>query len=97
MPCLSPFELAVLAVLERAAELATAEGLDARASAAFCGISESKWRSLDASGWCPSPANLGDNRCPRWSRGELVAWLRAGAPSRARWVLMRNQIMRRVG
>jgi predicted DNA-binding transcriptional regulator AlpA len=86
---------ALLTRVVAAVEAAPVEGLDARAAAAFCGVSESKWRDMDTRGHCPTPAQLGDGRCPRWSRSELLAWFRAGCPSRASWRLVRDQLLRR--
>jgi hypothetical protein len=74
-----------------------AEGLDAAAAAAYLGISVSKLHQLNAAGHVPAPAYLGDGRCPRWSRGELTAFLRVGAPARARWLSMKEVAMRRSG
>lgn len=73
------------------------EGLAAADAAAFIGVSVSKFRAMDNAGHVPAPAMLGDGNCPRWSRSELVAWLRAGAPSRPRWILQRDTALRRVG
>jgi excisionase family DNA binding protein len=40
------------------------------------------WRLVSA-GQVPSPLHVG--RAARWRRGELEAWLAAGAPSADRW------------
>lgn len=70
------------------------EGLTAEQAARYCGVSVSKWHSMNAGGACPAPVELGD-RCPRWLRSELFAWLRQGAPSRAVWRQIREQSLRR--
>lgn len=70
------------------------EGLDPPAAAAFVGVSVSKWHAMNAAGYCPAPVELGD-RCPRWLRGELRAWLYAGAPARATWSQIRRDVLRR--
>jgi hypothetical protein len=80
-----------------ALEAGQAEGLAAADAAIFIGVSISKFRELDANGLIPSPARIGDGNCPRWSRMELGAWLRAGAPSRLRWSSMRDSVLRRAG
>ena len=46
-------------------------------------------RALDASGRLPKPIRLG--RAVRWSRDELLAWIKAGGPSRDRWEAMRRR------
>ena len=70
------------------------EGLDPSAAAAFVGVSVSKWHAMNAAGHCPAPVELGD-RCPRWLRGELRAWLYAGAPTRVTWLQIRRDALRR--
>lgn len=89
----------IAALLNRvvvALESPPAEGLAAEDAARLVGVSVSKWHAMNAGGQCPAPAELGD-RCPRWSRGELIQWIRAGAPARSRWQLMRDVAMRRAG
>jgi hypothetical protein len=73
------------------------EGLDPSAAADFIGVHVSKLHDLNSRGLMPAPANLGDGRCPRFVRSELLAWLIAGAPSRLRWQSMRELAMRRAG
>src|SRR5579862_24729 len=75
-------------------DMGVPEGLAAADAAAYCGVSLSMWRGLDARGLCPLPARIGDGKCPRWSRTELRAWLIAGAPPRDRWVVMRESRIR---
>src|SRR5215469_9189539 len=72
------------------------EGLGPNGSAAYCGVSVSTWHDLNRRGSCPAPTEITE-RCPRWARTELRAWLLAGAPARARWQLMRDSALRRVG
>jgi predicted DNA-binding transcriptional regulator AlpA len=72
------------------------EGLTAGRAATFVGVSVSKWHAMNSAGGCPSPIELGD-RCPRWLRSELMAWLRRGAPSRVTWLQIREAAMKRTG
>jgi predicted DNA-binding transcriptional regulator AlpA len=87
---------ALLARIADGVDAGRAEGLAPSAAAQFIGVSLAKLHDMNAHGLLPAPADLGD-RCPRWSRGELVAWLRAGTPGRARWNLMRDTALRRAG
>ena len=95
----------IIGLLERVAErvdcladAAAAEALDPASAARFIGISVSKLHELNGRGLIPAPVNVGDSdRLPRWMRCELFAWLRAGAPSRARWSLLRDAALRRAG
>jgi predicted DNA-binding transcriptional regulator AlpA len=100
-PATPPDPLArLIELVERiavAVETTAPEGLAPRDAAALVGVSVSKWHYLNAHGLCPQPAELGEGRLPRWSRGELVAWLRAGAPARARWATMRENSLRKLG
>jgi predicted DNA-binding transcriptional regulator AlpA len=74
------------------------EGLDGGDAATFLGISTSKLYELDSRGLCPEPVTLGDGtRCRRWVRSELLAWLKAGAPSRSRWAILKHQQTRKAG
>jgi predicted DNA-binding transcriptional regulator AlpA len=66
------------------------EGLDAKALAAFLSVGVSTVYELDGKGLIPSPVTLGDGRCRRWIRSEIVAWLQAGAPGRARWEFLKG-------
>ena len=95
-PQLDPFALALLQLLRDAAEASSTEGLTAERAAAFVGVSVSKFYAMNLSGQIPAAVELGD-RCPRWLRSELLLWLRHGAPSRARWALMRDALLRKVG
>jgi predicted DNA-binding transcriptional regulator AlpA len=72
------------------------EALDATEAARLCAIGRTRFLELDAEGLCPAPISLGA-RCPRWSRHELLAWLRSGAVPRVRWSAMRDALMRRAG
>lgn len=69
------------------------EGLSPADAARFIGVSTSKFHSLNSSGMLPSPVELGD-RCPRWIRTELRAWLLAGSPSRIKWNSIRDAKLR---
>ena len=97
MPDPLPEILAELRAIRAAVESGPAEGLDASAAAALCGVSRSKWHELVSRGLAPAAAELGDGRCGRWCRSELIQWLRAGAPSRARWNEQRILALRRAG
>jgi predicted DNA-binding transcriptional regulator AlpA len=72
------------AAIQPAGELLP-EGLAAPDAAKLLGISASKFYDLDARGLLPEAVTLGDTNCRRWRRSELIAWLAAGAPSRAKW------------
>ena len=45
-------------------------------------------RRLDSAGKLPKPIRLG--RSVRWPVVEIESWLRAGAPDRQRWQVMRG-------
>jgi len=85
---------ALLTRLVELAEGARAEGLDAAAAATLLGVSRSKFLAMDGTGHVPNRVELGDGKCPRWSRGELVTWLRNGAPHRSTWNTRRAIAMR---
>ena len=57
--------------------------LDARASAALCGVSRSHWLGLHVRGGVPLPVRLG--RRVLWRRSELDDWMASGCPSRQTW------------
>jgi predicted DNA-binding transcriptional regulator AlpA len=59
-----------------------------------CGISRAQWFKLSSSSQTPQPVRLG-KRKPVWVIAELEAWLRAGAPCRDRWELMKLAEMKR--
>lgn len=87
--------LAILSDIREALDATRAEALDAAGAATLCGVSRSKWYGMDTRGLVPASVTIGE--VPRWLRAELLAWLRAGAPVRARWQLMRHAEMRRAG
>jgi predicted DNA-binding transcriptional regulator AlpA len=95
----------IVSLLERIAErvdclkdTAATEALDPASAARFIGISTSKLHELNGRGLIPAPVNIGDSdRLPRWMRSELFSWLRAGAPSRSRWSLLRDASLRKTG
>jgi len=88
--------LARLAVAVEAINTAAPEALGPAEAAVYCGVALSKWRDMNARALCPAPIELGD-RCPRWPRRLLLAWLLAGAPSRVRWLAIQDQALRKVG
>lgn len=57
--------------------------LDARKAAAMCSVSRSLWLAMHNSGRIPLPVRLG--RRVLWRKEELLAWIRAGCPSRQIW------------
>lgn len=71
------------------------EGLSPQAAATLIGVSPAKLHDMNARGLMPAPVELGTGRCPRYLRSELFAWLRAGAPPRAKWHGMRDAALRR--
>lgn len=93
-PGASPIDR-LTAALDRLAAAGDVEGLSPPDAAAYLGVSTAKLHDLDARGLLPSPAQLGDGRCPRWSRSELRAWLIAGAPPRLKWRVMRDAALRK--
>lgn len=90
------FAQAIGRAVAEALGTADVEGLSNAAAARFVGMSVSLWNSLNNRGLVPAPAELSE-RCPRWSRTELKAWLLAGAPARSRWNQMREVVLRRAG
>jgi predicted DNA-binding transcriptional regulator AlpA len=88
--------VALLREIREQLAAAQVEALDATEAGRLCGVSNSKWRALSDRGMCPAPAELGD-RCPRWMRSELLAWLRASCPSRVRWEQMKGARMKATG
>lgn len=62
--------------------------LSADEVATLLSISIRHVHKLNVSERLPRPLRLG--RAVRWRRDELLAWLAAGAPSRARWETMQN-------
>lgn len=70
------------------AKVTEAALVDANEAAAICGVSRSSWYKLVASGKTPKPIKLGNS--VRWSRAELVRWIRAGCPIRSKWEAIKN-------
>lgn len=65
-------------------------GLSAETAAALIGVSLSHFYQLHKTGRLgPLPVRLG--RAVRWRRKELVAWMDAGCPVRARWQALTTQ------
>jgi predicted DNA-binding transcriptional regulator AlpA len=64
--------------------------VDAAAAAALCGVSRATWFAWHSAGKCPLPVRPGGQRCVRWRRDELSAWVGAGCPARDRWQTMRG-------
>lgn len=57
--------------------------LDARESAALCGMSRAAWYKQLSAGKVPRPVKIGS--LSRWRRDELIRWIDAGCPSRQKW------------
>ena len=53
----------------------------------FCGLSKSAWYKARSTGRIPGAVKIGGAR--RWRRDELVDWIAAGCPAKARWDAMR--------
>jgi excisionase family DNA binding protein len=58
--------------------------VDPAGAAAMLGISRTSLYGLLSAGRIPLPV-LKAGRIVRWNRGELLAWIRAGCPTRDRW------------
>jgi prophage regulatory protein len=56
----------------------------------MCGVSPRTIRGWLASGRLPEPVRIGE-RCVRWRSDEVEDWMRAGAPSRREWEVIRRQ------
>jgi len=80
--------LAELRAIRRALERDRAEAIGARDAAALCSKGLASWHRLNAAKLIPKPVRLGGS--VRWLKGELLAWLQAGAPPRAQWESMRR-------
>ncbi len=63
--------------------------IDAKESAALCGVAVSTWYNLLASSRVPKPVRLG--RSVKWRREELKAWIGAGCPARSVWDSMKEK------
>ena len=65
-------------------------GLTAAETALLLGISESHLYDLMKEGrFGPEPRRMG--RARRFDRDEVLAWFRAGCPTRARWQVMQQR------
>lgn len=62
--------------------------------AAALSVSVAMVDAMNTKGTLPAPVDLSD-RCPRWPRREIEAWLLAGSPTRARWAEIRDQVLRK--
>ena len=63
--------------------------VDARGLAEMLGVSLRHVRRMDSAGEIPKGVRLG--RAVRWSVEEIHAWLRAGAPDRKSWEIIRDR------
>jgi predicted DNA-binding transcriptional regulator AlpA len=63
--------------------------VDAKALAGLLGVCERTVRSMDSSGRLPKPLRLND-RSVRWVVAEVQDWLRAGAPDRKTWEVLKE-------
>ena len=59
-----------------------------RDCAALVGVARSTWWTWSALGHVPRPLKIG--RTCRWRRNEIMAWIEAGCPGRARWEEMKG-------
>ena len=84
-----------LAQLCEGGALIQPEGLTGEEAGRLAGVSKSMWYQLDAKGLCPAPVEIGTGACRRWLRREVLAWLAADCPARARWNTMRQSMLRR--
>ena len=57
--------------------------LGAKEAARLLDMSEEKFRRLDQQGRVPSPIRL--SRFKKWSRFELIEWVKARCPNRKDW------------
>jgi len=61
--------------------------VDARGLGRLLGVAERTVRTMNSAGRIPRPVALGRRRV--WCVSEVLRWLEAGAPERARWEAMR--------
>jgi predicted DNA-binding transcriptional regulator AlpA len=104
----TPEKTANFADLERAIRDLTAkldvlagvvpEALTRREASTLIGVSVSHFGTMERSGELgPMAVHVGGERSVRYVRGELVEWLKAGAPHRIKWQAMRAAGSRRAG
>lgn len=62
-------------------QVATPAVLGVAAAAHYCGVSEKQWRRWTEAGKNPAPTKL--DKCHRWARATLDAWVTMGMPPRA--------------
>jgi predicted DNA-binding transcriptional regulator AlpA len=62
--------------------------LDVRKAAALCGMSRTSWYRAESSGKVPRAVRIGGS--VRWRRDELLRWIDAGCPARAKWDIIRE-------
>ncbi len=77
------------------ANLLSRLGLNADEAGALFGVTGRAWRKWDAAERVPRCFRLGGRGMRRWNPRELAAWAAAGAPSRARWEVVREAQERR--
>lgn len=63
--------------------------ITAAEAARLCGLGRSTWWRLHSSGQVPMPVKVG--RATRWLRSEVLRWIEAGCPSRARWETLKER------
>lgn len=63
--------------------------VDVVEAAAMCRMSRTMFYKLHSSGRTPRPVKLGT--LTRWNRRELLDWIEAGCPPRAKWETMRKR------
>jgi hypothetical protein len=70
--------------------------VDARGLAVFLGIPPKKLPQLLSTDRLPLPCRLGLGRCRRWSVLELLEWVKAGCPRRAKWIESSFPVLHRI-
>jgi predicted DNA-binding transcriptional regulator AlpA len=77
-----------LKAIRKALEHSLSEAISAKDAATLCSIGLASWHRLNAAKLIPRPVRLASS--VRWLRSELLAWLQAGAPDRARWEVIKG-------
>ena len=64
--------------------------IDAKEAAAMCGIGRSTWLRNVSAEKAPGPVTLGGRTL--WRVQELLDWIAAGCPGRAKWEVMKGTL-----